>query len=154
MIARIDFQSGVPVYLQIVQQVKAAAATGLIRPGDPLPSVRALAEDLRINRNTVARAYAELESESVIETRQGSGCFLKDGGASPLRKSVRSGRLAEALDAVIIQAHHLQISDTELQSLLIERLEAFHLRQKDHQAPRDWVLPPTSPAPHRPPLNL
>ena len=137
MIARIDFQSGVPVYLQIVQQVKAAAATGLIRPGDPLPSVRAMAEDLRINRNTVARAYAELESESVIETRQGSGCFLKDGGASPLRKSVRSGRLAEALDAVIIQAHHLQISDTELQSLLIERLEVFHLRQKDHQAPRD-----------------
>jgi GntR family transcriptional regulator len=122
MIARIDFQSGVPVYLQIVQQVKVAAATGLIRPGDPLPS---------------ARAYAELESESVIETRQGSGCFLKDGGASPLRKSVRSGRLAEALDAVIIQAHHLQISDTELQSLLIERLEAFHLRQKDHQASRD-----------------
>ena len=137
MIARIDFQSGVPVYLQIVQQVKVAAATGLIRPGDPLPSVRALAEDLRINRNTVARAYAELESGSVIETRQGSGCFLKDGGASPLRKSVRSSRLAEALDAVIIQAHHLQISDTELQSLLIERLEAFHLRQKDHQAPRD-----------------
>ena len=137
MIARIDFQSGVPVYLQIVQQVKVAAATGLIRPGDPLPSVRALAEDLRINRNTVARAYAELESESVIETRQGSGCFLKDGGASPLRKSVRSGRLAEALDAVIIQAHHLQIPDPELQSLLIERLEAFRLRQKDHQAPRD-----------------
>ncbi len=137
MIARIDFQSGVPVYLQIVQQVKAAAATGLIRPGDPLPSVRAMAEDLRINRNTVARAYAELESELVIETRQGSGCFLKDGGASPLRKSVRSGRLAEALDAVIIQAHHLQIPDPELQSLLIERLEAFHLRQKDHQAPRD-----------------
>jgi GntR family transcriptional regulator len=137
MIARIDFQSGVPVYLQIVQQVKAAAATGLIRPGDPLPSVRAMAEDLRINRNTVARAYAELESESVIETRQGSGCFLKDGGASPLRKSVRSGRLAEALDAVIIQAHHLQIPNPELQSLLIERLEAFHLRQKDHQAPRD-----------------
>lgn len=137
MIARIDFQSGVPVYLQIVQQVKVAAATGLIRPGDPLPSVRALAEDLRINRNTVARAYAELESESVIETRQGSGCFLKDGGASPLRKSVRSGRLAEALDSVIIQAHHLQISDIELQSLLIERLEAFHLRQKDHQSPRN-----------------
>ena len=137
MIARIDFQSGVPVYLQIVQQVKAAAATGLIRSGDPLPSVRALAEDLRINRNTVARAYAELESESVIETRQGSGCFLKDGGASPLRKSVRSGRLAEALDAVIVQAHHLQISDNELQSLLIERLEAFHRRQKDHQSPQD-----------------
>jgi len=137
MIARIHFHSGMPVYLQIVQQVKAAAATGLIRPGDPLPSVRALAEDLRINRNTVARAYSELESESVIETRQGSGCFLKDGGASPLRKSVRSGRLAEAFDAVIVQAHHLQISDAELQSLLVERLEAFRQRQKDHQSPQD-----------------
>ncbi|MFM8878264.1 MAG: GntR family transcriptional regulator [Verrucomicrobiota bacterium] len=137
MIARIDFQSGVPVYLQIVQQVKAAAASGLIRPGDPLPSVRSLAEDLRINRNTVARAYAELESESVIETRQGSGCFLKDGGASPLRKSVRSGLLAEALDAVIVQAHHLQIPDPELRSLLSERLEAFRQRQKDHESRRD-----------------
>ena len=137
MIARIDFQSGVPVYLQIVQQVKAAAASGLIRPGDPLPSVRSLAEDLRINRNTVARAYAELESESVIETRQGSGCFLKDGGASPLRKSVRSGLLAEALDAVIVQAHHLQIPDPELRSLLSERLEAFRQRQKDHEPRRD-----------------
>ena len=137
MIARIDFQSGVPVYLQIVQQVKAAAASGLIRPGDPLPSVRSLAEDLRINRNTVARAYAELESESVIETRQGSGCFLKDGGASPLRKSVRSGLLAEALDAVIVQAHHLQIPDPELRALLSERLEAFRQRQKDHEPRRD-----------------
>ena len=137
MIARIDFQSGVPVYLQIVQQVKAAAASGLIRPGDPLPSVRTLAEDLRINRNTVARAYAELESESVIGTRQGSGCFLKDGGASPLRKSVRSGLLAEALDAVIVRAHHLQIPDTELRALLAERLDAFRQRQKDHEPRRD-----------------
>ena len=137
MIARIDFQSGVPVYLQIVQQVKAAAASGLIRPGDPLPSVRTLAEDLRINRNTVARAYAELESESVIESRQGSGCFLKDGGASPLRKAVRSGLLADALDAVIVQAHHLQIPDPELRALLAERLDAFRQRQKDHEPRRD-----------------
>ena len=137
MIARIDFQSGVPVYLQIVQQVKAAAASGLIRPGDPLPSVRTLAEDLRINRNTVARAYAELESESVIETRQGAGCFLKEGGASPLRKSVRSGLLADALDAVIVQAHHLQIPDPELRALLAERLDAFRQRQKDHEPRRD-----------------
>ena len=137
MIARIDFQSGVPVYLQIVQQVKAAAASGLIRPGDPLPSVRTLAEDLRINRNTVARAYAELESESVIETRQGSGCFLKDGGASPLRKAVRSGLLADALDAVIVQAHHLQIPDPELRALLADRLDAFRQRQKDHEPRRD-----------------
>ena len=65
MIARIDFQSGVPVYLQIVQQVKVAAATGLIRSGDPLPSVRALAEDLRINRNTDKKSVFEGRAETV-----------------------------------------------------------------------------------------
>lgn len=130
MIAHVNFKSGVPVYLQIVQQVKAAAAAGTLRGGDALPSVRVLAEELRINRNTAARAYAELEAEGVIETRQGAGCFLKANGTSPLRKAVRSERLAAELDAVIIQAHHLQISDSELTELLAERLESFRLRQQ------------------------
>jgi GntR family transcriptional regulator len=136
MIAHVNFKSGVPVYLQIVQQVKAAAASGSLRTGDALPSVRVLAEELRINRNTAARAYAELEAEGVIETRQGAGCFLKANGASPLRKAVRSERLAEELDAVIIQAHHLQISDTELTALLAERLEAFRERQGQNGSSR------------------
>lgn len=129
MLLHVNFKSGVPVYLQIAQQVKAAAASGTIRGGDPLPSVRTLAEELRINRNTAARAYAELESEGVIETRQGAGCFLKANGASPLRKTVRSERLAEEIDAVIVQAHHLQIADDELCALLEERLAAFRARQ-------------------------
>ncbi len=131
MIPHVNFKSGVPVYLQIVEQVKAAAAGGNLRPGDALPSVRALAEELRINRNTAARAYAELESEGVIETRQGSGCFLKANGASPLRHAVRSERLAGELDAVIVQAHHLRITDSELQSLLKERLATFRERRDD-----------------------
>ena len=134
MIAHVNFKSGVPVYLQIVQQVKAAAAAGTLRGGDALPSVRVLAEELRINRNTAARAYAELEAEGIIETRQGAGCFLKANGTSPLRKTVRSERLAEELDAVIVHAHHLQISDPELQSLLTERLEAFRQRQQANGA--------------------
>jgi GntR family transcriptional regulator len=124
----VNFRSGVPVYLQIVQQVKAAAASGALKPGDSLPSVRSLAEELRINRNTTARAYGELETEGVIEIRQGSGCFVKANGASPLRRSARSERLAEELDAVIVQAHHLQISDDDLRELLEERLS--NLRQK------------------------
>jgi GntR family transcriptional regulator len=125
MIVRLNFRSGVPVYLQIVSQVKAAAASGVIRPGDPLPSVRALAEELRVNRNTISKAYAELETDGVLELRQGSGCFLKANCASPLRKTVRSERLAAELDAVIVQAHHLQIGNDELRSLLDERLGAF-----------------------------
>ena len=136
MIAHVNFKSGVPVYLQIVQQVKDAAASGNLRPGDALPSVRALAEELRINRNTAARAYTELEAEGVIETRQGAGCFLKANGASPLRKTVRSERLAAELDAVIVQAHHLQISDEELKALLEERLAAFRDRLEANQESR------------------
>lgn len=136
MIAHVNFKSGVPVYLQIVQQVKDAAASGNLRPGDALPSVRALAEELRINRNTAARAYTELEAEGVIETRQGSGCFLKANGASPLRKTVRSERLAAELDAVIVQAHHLQISDAELKALLEERLAALRDRLEANQESR------------------
>ena len=130
----VNFQTGVPVYLQIVQQVKAAAAGGTLRPGDALPSVRSLAEELRINRNTAARAYAELEAEGVIETRQGAGCFLKANGASPLRRAVRSERLATDVDALIVQAHHLQISDEQLKTLLQERLELFRERLQKSQA--------------------
>lgn len=136
MIAHVNFKSGVPVYLQIVQQVKDAAASGNLRPGDALPSVRALAEELRINRNTAARAYTELEAEGVIETRQGAGCFLKANGTSPLRKTVRSERLATELDAVIVQAHHLQISDEELKVLLEERLAALRDRLEANQESR------------------
>ncbi|MFO1461360.1 MAG: GntR family transcriptional regulator [Verrucomicrobiota bacterium] len=133
MVPHINFKSGVPVYLQIVQQVKAAAAGGTLRPGDPLPSVRALAEELRINRNTAARAYSELEVEGVIETRQGAGCYLKANGFSPLRRTVRSDRLAEELDAVIVQAHHLQVSDDELVELLRGRLRDFRERVAQRQ---------------------
>lgn len=125
----VNFKSGVPVYLQIVQQVKSAAASGVLKVGEALPSVRQLAEELRINRNTAARAYTALEVEGVIETRQGAGCFVKANGASPLRKTVRAERLAVELDALIVQAHHLRLSDEELKDLLEERLALFRERQ-------------------------
>jgi len=120
----INFKSGKPVYLQIADQVKAAAASGAARPGDPLPSIRPLAEDLRVNRNTVAKAYAELEREGVIETVAGKGCFVRAIG-SPLKKSVRLERLADQIDESIIHAHHLQVSKAELLRLTEERFDVF-----------------------------
>lgn len=135
MIVRLNFRSGVPVYMQIVSQVKAAAASGVLRPGDPLPSVRNLAEDLQINRNTVSKAYAELETEGVLELHQGSGCFLKANGVSPLRKTVRSERLASEIDALIVHAHHLQISGEELMDLLEQRLAIFRKEQLQRETP-------------------
>ena len=88
MLLQIDFKSGKPAYLQLVDQIRYAAASGAVRPGEPLPSIRPLAEELRLNRNTVAKAYTELESQGVIETIAGKGCFLKENH-SPFTKQVR-----------------------------------------------------------------
>src|SRR5260370_5275534 len=87
MIFQINFKSGMPIYLQLADQIKAAAASGALRPGEALPSIRPLAEELRVNRNTVAKAYTELESLGVIKTLPGRGCFLNENH-SPLLKKV------------------------------------------------------------------
>src|SRR6185436_15862531 len=120
----LDFKSGKPVYLQVVDQVKAAAASGAVQPGEALPSIRPLAEELRVNRNTVAKAYAELESQRVIETVAGKGCFVR-ASASPFRKDVRLKLVAEEIDDAVVQAHHLQIAKTDFLRLAEERFDAF-----------------------------
>src|SRR6185503_13156689 len=78
MIIKPNPSLGVPIYLQLVEQVKHAIEIGALRPGDQLPSIRPLAEELVINANTVAKAYRELESEGVIELRQGAGAFVAE----------------------------------------------------------------------------
>jgi GntR family transcriptional regulator len=130
MLLQIDFKSGTPVYLQLVDQIRHAAASGGLRTGEPLPSIRPLAEELRVNRNTVAKAYAELESQGVIETIPGKGCFLKAVG-SPLTKSARNDLLIQEIDRAIVAAHHLQISDADLLALLKKRLDAFEKKNKE-----------------------
>lgn len=126
---QINFKSGKPVYLQIVDQVKAAAASGAIRPGEPLPSIRPLAEGLRINRNTVAKAYGELESQGAIETFAGKGCFVR-ATSSPLRKAIRLELLTERVDEAVVQAHHLQVGRVEFLGLAEDRFDAFQ-HQRD-----------------------
>ena len=125
---QLQFKSGKPVYLQLVDQVKAAAASGAVRAGEPLPSIRPLAEELRVNRNTVAKAYAELEHQGVIETVAGKGCFIR-ATHSPYRKEVRLELLAQVVDEAIVQAHHLQITRTQLLRLVEERYDAFEQRR-------------------------
>ena len=121
---QLNFKSGKPVYLQLVDQVKAAAASGAVHAGDPLPSVRMLAEELRVNRNTVAKAYADLESQHVIETVAGKGCFVR-AASSPFKKDVRLKLLAQEIDGAVVQAHHLQIAKSEFLSLADDRFDAF-----------------------------
>jgi GntR family transcriptional regulator len=89
-----------------------------------------LAEELHLNRNTVAKAYAELESLGVIETIPGRGCFLKSS-QSPLRKEVRRRLLIEEIDQVIVAAHHLQVPDREFVDMIRERMEALDRKRKE-----------------------
>ena len=121
---QLSFKSGKPVYLQIVDQIRSAAAAGAITTGEPLPSIRPLAEQLRVNRNTVAKAYAELENQGVIETIAGKGCFLR-ANSSPYRKEVRRRLLASEIDEAVVQAHHLQVGKDEFLRLSEERFDAF-----------------------------
>jgi GntR family transcriptional regulator len=133
MLIQLNFKSGKPGYLQVVDQVKAAAASGALRAGEALPSIRPMAEQLRINRNTVAKAYEELESQGVIETIMGKGCFLKQNN-SPLKKEIRVKMVADEIDGAIVQAHHLQIGEKEFLGLVKERLVAFERENKANAA--------------------
>ena len=125
---QLNFKSGKPVYLQLVDQVKAAAASGAVHVGEPLPSIRPLAQELRVNRNTVAKAYAELESQRVIETVAGKGCFVR-ATSSPFKKDVRLKLLAQEIDEAVVQAHHLQIAKSEFLRLAGDRFDAFEQKR-------------------------
>src|SRR5436189_6110443 len=122
MLLQIDFKSGKPVYLQLVDQVRYAAATGGLREGDPLPAIRALAEELRINRNTIAKAYTELENQGVIESFPGKGSFLKENN-TPFTKQVRQKLLLTEIDEAVVTAHHLQVDRETFLTLIKERLD-------------------------------
>ena len=132
MFFQINFKSGMPVYLQLVDQIKAAAASGALRPGEALPSIRPLAEELRLNRNTVAKAYTELESLGVIETLPGRGCFLKENH-SALRKEARRKLLTDEIDQAIVQAHHLQVPRHEFLELIHERMEVLDNKRRANE---------------------
>lgn len=124
MMFHIDFKTGKPAYLQLMDQVRYAAASGALRPGDALPSIRPLAEELRVNRNTIAKAYAELEAQGVIETLPGKGCFLKQNH-TPFTKQVRQQILIKEIDEAVVTAHHLQVDREVFLNLVKDRLDYF-----------------------------
>jgi GntR family transcriptional regulator len=124
MLLQIDFKSGKPVYLQLVDQIRYAAASGALRPGEPLPSIRPLAEELRVNRNTIAKAYSELESQGVIESLPGKGCFLKENH-SPFTVETRHDLLIKEIDDALVAAHQLQVDHATFLKLVQERMAHF-----------------------------
>ena len=116
MIFRPNPSLGVPIYLQLMEQVKHAIETGAIRPGEQLPGIRPLAEDLVINPNTVAKAYRELEHEGVIELRHGAGAFVS--GQVRGKKATDSLRTAQPIVAAAVERLRARgLTDEEIRRL-------------------------------------
>ena len=119
---RISLQDGAPIYQQIVEQVKYLVASGRLKPGDDVPPIRILAGQLRINPNTVARAYLELERAGVVTKRHGSGTYVAEVRTS-LSKPDKIKILANRTDALLTEAKHLDVDLSEIIKLLRERDE-------------------------------
>ncbi|HZI18287.1 MAG TPA: GntR family transcriptional regulator [Pyrinomonadaceae bacterium] len=108
--------SGVAVYVQLMEQVRHAVETGALRPGDQLPPIRKVAEDLVINPNTVARVYRELEHEGVIELRQGAGAFVA-GGAEPSGRAAVLRKAAVVVRGAAARLQALGLAEDEMRRL-------------------------------------
>jgi|SRR5579884_518966 len=117
MIIRVHPKLGVPIYLQIESQVKHAIAAGALRQGDALPPVRKLAAELRINPNTVARAYQALERDGVLRSVPGGGCYV-NGESLGLLRSEKLRRLKPLATQLAVEAKHLMLSREDLVQLL------------------------------------
>jgi GntR family transcriptional regulator len=102
----IQAQDGVPIYLQVMQQIKYLVASGRLGPGEELPSIRALAEQLLVNPNTIARAYRELEVAGVVEKRRTAGTYVAESG-SPLARKERLKLLKERIDQLLVEAFQM-----------------------------------------------
>lgn len=116
----ISATDGVPIYQQIVNQVTLMLASGRLQPGDELPPIRVLAQQLLINPNTVARAYRELETAGILTKRQGAGTYVSDRG-SPLARRERLRILRGSVDALLAQARQLDIDTRSVIDILRKR---------------------------------
>lgn len=120
----IDSTDGVPIYLQLVHQIKYLIATGRIAAGQQLPSVRKLSEQLIVNPNTIAKAYRELELTGIVVTRPGAGVFISDT-ASPLARKEQHQLLINKVDEVILESRHLEMTLDGVLQLVKQRAKAL-----------------------------
>jgi len=127
MILDLDPRSSVPLYLQIVEQVRHLVAAGALRDGDRLPTVRELAVQARVNRNTAARAIQDLEREGVVRTRVGQGTFVAEG-ASKVHPARLEAALDTTIDRLLVEARLAGVGLEELGWRLSRRIEAFRRR--------------------------
>lgn len=121
---QISASDGIPIYQQIVSQVRYLIAAGRLQPGEELPPIRVLAEQLTVNPNTVARAYLELEHAGMVTKRHGSGTYVSET-RSPVSPREKTRILVKRVDALLTEAQHLEVELSEVIKLLRERDEVM-----------------------------
>jgi len=126
LILQIDFRSGLPIYIQIVNQVQAQIVSGILEPGDQLPTVRALAEELRVNFNTVARAYRILDEARIISTQQGRGTYITEIPPPKVSERLRQEALEALTQRYISEAMRLDFSKSEVRQMVSDQLKAWN----------------------------
>lgn len=121
----LDFRSGLPIYIQIMNQIEQQASGGRLKPGDQLPTVRALAADLRVNFNTVARAYRLLDEAGVISTQQGRGTYIIEKAPPEIAKRLRQEALEALARQYIGEAKRLNFTDAEIGQMVRGQLKSW-----------------------------
>ena len=121
----INLTDGVPIYRQIVTQVKYLVASGLLQPGEELPPIRTLALQLKVTPNTIVKAYGDLETSGVIHKRRGSGTFVSEGRPQQVALRERRRVIEQRIDALLAEAHQLNFTAEEILRMFRERKAAM-----------------------------
>ena len=129
MLIRLDPRSGEPIYLQITTQVKHLVATGNLKPNDQLPTVRQLAIELRLNPNTVARAYTQLAEEGVISTQQGRGTYVLESPPPADQRRVRREKLLAVVESLLRDLERLGYTPEEIEKVWSDRFAVWQRAQ-------------------------
>ncbi len=127
----VDMHSGVPIYIQVIDGIKHQVATGTLKPGDQLPTVRQLAQDLRVNFNTIARAYTLLDEAGIISTQQGRGTYVRDRPDERTLSRMRAEKLNALISHAVIEAFSLGYRPAEIRAALEETLR--HLNKESRR---------------------
>jgi len=118
----LDFRSGIPIYLQVVERIQERIASGRLTPGNQLPTVRSLALELRVNFNTVARAYRILDEVGIISTQQGRGTYVMNNPPPEVSEKIRQKALKTLTQRYLADAKRLGASPAELDQILKDQL--------------------------------
>jgi GntR family transcriptional regulator len=131
LILHLDFRSGLPIYTQVVNQIQSQLANGILKPGDQLPTVRSLAEELRVNFNTVARAYRLLDEARIISTQQGRGTYITEIPPPEVTARLRYESLEALTHRFIHESFRLGFSNREIGQMVRDQLRSWQIMQSE-----------------------